>query len=596
MKRLIAILLCASMLLGMTAVAAYADETPDRDDVIFVESTEDLKNLDRDNIPVIEVPGFGETIYRNLHTEDEGDDTTVFGPSMDRLIPALLKYLPGFLTGLMFKNYDLVSENLGPFVLEAFDGLGCNPDGTMKEGTGGKYDNSLGLDENLEPLPPEEPEEAPEPGILETVIGKISAFFNGITAKINEFFAMLSNLVNPPEEPEEPEEDEEEIPDPKYGYRHTFSFYFDWRKDMHTIAGELRDYVERVKKVTGSDQVAITAFSQGNCVVMTYLYEYYYTETDPEVRDDIYAVVFMCGAMNGVSACADPVSGDIKLDGLSLLRFLKSLLGTDSSTLGIYYMLEMLYAVGVFDGLADIVNDYIAAGFDDVIDPYLLETFGGIPGFFAMMSPEKYAQAEEFLFGTPERQEKYAGLLEKNRYYHEEVQPNMGNIIDTLMSEGKNVGIFAEYGYPIAPFTSDNDRMTDASICTADESFGATCAEVDGILGLDYVQAEECACGKNHVSADLQIDASTCLYPDITWFGKNLKHDGAIRFWADLIDLIIYSDEQITVWDYADYPQFMVKYEDSFLVPLTEENATLAVPFEDTLVFGKNRAKGNSIF
>lgn len=585
MKKLISVLLCLSMLLSMTAVAASADETVDRDDIIFVESEEALRKLDRDNIPVVEVPGFGETIYRNLHTEDESDDTTVFGPSMDRLIPALFKYLPGFLTGLVFRNHELVSENLGPFVLEAFDGLGCNPDGTMKEGTDGKYDNRLGLDENLEPLPPEEPEEIPEPGVVDKITDKISSFFD-----------KLSNLVSPPAEPEVPEEEEDAIPEPKYGYRHTFSFHFDWRKDMRTLAGELRDFIERVKKVTGSEQVAVTAFSQGNCIVMSYLYEYYYTETDPDVRDDIYAVVFMCGAMNGVSACADPVSGNIKLDGLSLLRFLKSLLGANSATLGIYYMLEMLYAVGVFDGLAEIVNEYIEAEMDAVIDPYLLETFGGIPGFFAMMSPERYQEAEEFLFATPELQEKYAGLLEKNRYFHNEVQPNMGNIIDTLMSEGRNVGIFAEYGYPIAPFTEDNDRMTDSSICTADESFGATCAEVDGILGPDYVQAKECVCGKNHVSADLQIDASTCAYPDITWFGKNLKHDAAIRFWADLIDLIIYSDEQITVWDYSDYPQFMVKYEDSFLVPLTEENATLAVPFEDTLVFGKNRANGKCIF
>ncbi len=76
----------------------------------------------------------------------------------------------------------------------------------------------------------------------------------------------------------------------------------------------------------------------------------------------------------------------------------------------------------------------------------------------------------------------------------------------------------------------------------------------------------------------------------------NLRHDGASRFRADLIDLIIYSDEQITVWDYEDLPRFMVNYEYSFLVPLTQENSGNTVPFEDTLVFGKNRANGNSIF
>lgn len=589
MKKLISLLLAFSMIIGMTAFSASASKSDDNlPEIIYTQSQLDWRNLNMEEVPVIEVPGFGETIYRNLHTEDESDDTTVFGPDMGLLIPAIFKYVPGFLAGILTRNYELVDRNLGPFLLDVFSDVSCNPDGTMKEGTGGKYDNSLGLDENLEPLPPEEPE-VPD----ETLITKINDFFKGISDKFNAMIDSFKTLFpeNNPETPEPPQD----VVEHKYGYRNSYYFRFDWRKDMHTLAGELHDYIQRVKKVTGSDKVAITAFSQGNCVVMTYLYEYYYTQTDPAVRDDITSVVFICGAMNGVAACADPISGNIGIDSLSLLRFLKTALGSNAATMGLYYMLEMLYAVGVFDWLTDILNEYLDQRLDAAIDPYLLETFGAIPGFFAMMSPERYKEAEEFLFGTPERQEKYAGLLEKNRYYHDEVQTNMQNIIDSMMSEGKNVGIIAEYGYPMAPFTSDNDRMSDFSICTADESFGATVSDVDGILGLDYKQAEECECGKNHVSVDLQVDASTCLYPDITWFGKGLKHDAGSRFWGNLIDLILYSDEQITVWDYEDIPQFMENYNDECLEPLTNDG-TYAVAFEETLIFGRLRANGSSSF
>lgn len=600
MKKIISVILSISLICGMFSIVGFAAEENDSPDIVILQSKEDLKKLNRDDVPVVEVPGFGETIYRNLDTEDESDDTTVFGPSMDVLLPAIFKYVPGFLIGLLTKNFDIVDKNLGPFLLDVFSDVSCKPDGTMKEGTGGKYDNSLGLNENYEPVEPEE-EIPEEPDFFEKVSAEISAFFNkikvffdGITAKINSFFDMLSSLITP-EEPDAPEEEPEEEIIAKYGYKNSFYFRFDWRKDMHTLAGELHDYIQRVKKITGSDKIAITAFSQGNCIVMTYLYEYYFNEEDSAKRDEITGVVFICGAMNGVAACADPVSGNIGIDSLSLLRFLKTALGENSATLGLYYMLEMLYAVGLFDWLADIVNEYLEQRLDAAIDPYLLETFGAIPGFFAMMSPERYKDAEEFLFGTPERQEKYAGLLEKNRYYHDEVQPNMQNIIDTLMSEGKNVGIIAEYGYPMAPFTSNNDRMTDFSICTTDESFGATCSDVDGILGLDYKQAEACECGKNHVSCDLQIDASTCLYPDITWFGKGLKHDAGSRFWGNLVDLILYSDEQITVWDYEELPQFMENYNNECLVPLTNDG-TYAVSFESTLTFGKFRANGGGSF
>lgn len=590
MKKFISVILSISLVFGMFSITGVAAEEGSSPDILFLQSEEDLKNLDRDSVPVVEVPGFGETIYRNLDTEDESDDTTVFGPSMDVLLPALIKYVPGFLAGLVAEDYELIDKNLGPFLLEVFSDVSANPDGTMKEGTGGKYDNSLGLDDDYEPLPEEEPEEPDEnlfSGITE-FFGKITDFFNGIKEKLTSFFDMIGSLVNPEEEPEEPEE--ELIV--KYGYEKSFYFRFDWRKDMHTLAGELHDYIQRVKKVTGSDKVAITAFSQGNCVVMTYLYEYYYTQTDPDVRDDITSVVFICSAMNGVAACADPISGNIGVDSLSLLRFLKCLMGDAPATLGLYYMIEMLYAVGLMDWLVDVLGDYVDSRLEDVIDPYLLQTFCGIPGFFAMMSPERYKEAEELIFSTPELQEKYAEFIEKNRYYHEVIQPNIQNVIDSLMAEGKNVGIIAEYGYPMAPFTIDNDRMSDISILTTDESFGATCSDVDGILGLDYKQAEECECGKNHVSCDLQIDASTCMYPDITWFGKGLKHDSGSRFWGDLIDLILYSDEQVTVWTYEELPQFMENYNNEYLVPLTNDG-TYAVAFEDTLTFGKVRANGN---
>lgn len=523
MKKVISVILAISLLITMTAFSVSAEEVKDRADVIFAESAEDVKSLDKD-IPVVEVPGFGETIYKGLETEDESDDVSVFGPDMSLLMPPLLKYLPGFLLGVVTRNFDLVDNTLGPFVLEVFSDVGCNPDGTIKEGTGIKH----------------------------------------------------INAVEPKDE---------------YGYANSYYFRIDWRKDMHTLAGELNEYIEKVKEVTGNDKIALVAFSQGNCVVSTYLYEYYYTETDPEKRDDIEAVIFMCGAMNGVASCADPISGNISIESLSLLRFIKVALEDMPMLMGLYYMVEMLYAVGLVDWLVDIVNDYLETRLDNAVDPYLLNTFGALPGFYAMMSPERYKEAEEFMFGTPERQEKYAGMIEKNRYYHDEVQANLNNMIDSLLSEGKNVAIVAEWGFPIAPATSDNDRMTDFSICTADESFGATCSDVDGILGIDYKQAEECECGKNHVSADLQIDASTCDYPDITWFAKGLKHDAGSRFWGDLFDLIIYSDEQITVWTYSDYPQFMEEYNDSFLVPLTNDG-TYAVAFEDTLTFGKLRAMG----
>ena len=137
------------------------------------------------------------------------------------------------------------------------------------------------------------------------------------------------------------------------------------------------------------------------------------------------------------------------------------------------------------------------------------------------------------------------------------------------------------------PVTADNDRMADGTIHTESTSFGATCSAVDGTLGDTYVQAVECVCGGNHISPDNQIDASTCKYPDVTWFAKNLKHSAADRYFADMIDLITYSENQVTVWTYPDMPQYMIHQLDLRLVPMNAANAGKVVPFDETTILGK---------
>ena len=173
-----------------------------------------------------------------------------------------------------------------------------------------------------------------------------------------------------------------------------------------------------------------------------------------------------------------------------------------------------------------------------------------------------------------------AELLAKNRYYHDNVQANKDNIIDALLADGKNFAVISEYGHKMLPVTSDNDRMSDGMIGTYSTSFGATCADVDGVFAEDYVQAKECVCGKNHISPDRQIDASTCKYADVTWFAKNLKHKDDDKYFADLIDLVTYSKEQITVHTYSDLPQYMINLDETCLVPLTAENAGEIIPFD----------------
>lgn len=381
-----------------------------------------------------------------------------------------------------------------------------------------------------------------------------------------------------------------------FGYENAYTFVYDWRYDMSTIAAQLDEYIEYIMSITGSDKVVLTSMSMGTAVLMTYLYEYYYTDENYAERNHIEAVVFIAGAMNGVACCGDPFSGNISVDSTSFMRFLSEVMSGNSTTEAIYKLLEFLYVLGAVDPLANYVNNLTQELIEHGFNNCVTDNIATIPGFYALMSQEQYAAARAFIFDTPEKQEKYAEIIRKNDYYHDCVQANGANIIQSLLDNGINTAIIAEYGYSMIPLTSNNDRMTDGTIMTEAESFGATCAEVDGTLGDGYIQAKECACGKNHVSADNQIDASTCAFPDITWFGKYLRHTCADEYIADLVNLIAYSDEQITVWNYSDLPQFMVNLDGDSLAPLTADNAAPIVPYEETVIFGKLKAKIKDAF
>lgn len=358
-----------------------------------------------------------------------------------------------------------------------------------------------------------------------------------------------------------------------YGYENAYCFRYDWRLDMKTIAAELDEYIDFVMNLTGSDKVSLVAMSMGNSVLTTYLYEYYYIDENYSERNHIDSVVFIAGAMNGVVCCEDPFSGNIKVDSASLIRFLSELMEDNEDTKGIYKFLEILYKIGAFEPIIKYVNkltqNLLDNGFNDVV----CDNIATIPGFYALMSQKRYEETREFIFDTAEKKQKYAQIIANSDYYHDYVQANSTKVIASLLDDGINTAIIAEYGCSIIPITSDNSRMADGTILTSAQSFGATCSEVGGSLGNNYKQAKDCKCGKNHVSADNQIDASTCAFPDITWFAKNLRHTNESKYVAQLVDLVAYSEEQVTVNTYEEYPQFLISIDGAALVPLTKENA-----------------------
>ncbi len=334
-------------------------------------------------------------------------------------------------------------------------------------------------------------------------------------------------------------------------------FSYDWRLDMQTLASQLHDFIEYVRESTGSDKVSLVGFSMGTCVTMTYLHEY-----DYEYVED---VVLLAGGFNGVSTCGEPFSGHLGFDAEAMVRFLYTILGEDFGDYILKAVVDAVYQSGVLTNVLDFADELCDAILDDVYEYAFKETFARMPGFWSLIPYDMYDEAKALLIGDNVTDE-YVAMID---YYHYEIQGNNRAIIDGALESGINFAIVAKYGSTVPPCIESINNIGDSVIDTQFESFGATCSTANTTLGADYVQAIDD--GHNHISADNLIDASTCAYPEYTWFIKGLAHaehtDGEIALLKFLMD----SETQPTVHDDAAYSQFLIADGDT-LVPLTQEN------------------------
>lgn len=332
-------------------------------------------------------------------------------------------------------------------------------------------------------------------------------------------------------------------------------YAFDWRLDMQTIASGIHDFIEYVMEVTGAETVSLVGCSMGSCALLSYLKMYDYEYVD--------SAIVLVGAVNGTNCCGEPFAGKIALDSDSLVRYVDSLVGFDLGGVIEYSLLHGINALGIIDPVVKFSNNLIKELSDAVYEKIFAETFGTVPGMWALVPAELYEQARNSSACALSEQ-----MLERTDWYHYEVQNCSAEIMQGCLDRGIHMGIIAKYGYPSIPVIESADAMTDSIVDTSLASFGATCADVDEVFPDDYRQQKEN--GHDCVSPDRLVDSSTCAFCDQTWFIKNTKHADDYGASAQIINYIIDSDVQATVWD-GEFPQYLV-LENGNPVPLTADN------------------------
>lgn len=138
-------------------------------------------------------------------------------------------------------------------------------------------------------------------------------------------------------------------------------------------------------------------------------------------------------------------------------------------------------------------------------------------------------------------------------------------------------------GYAIAPIPVYDNCVdqTDMLIDTKFGSLGATCAPIGETLKADSTN--------KYLSSDLLVDASTCAFPDSTWFVRYQDHNDFCDAYNDFVYYLLTADGQPTVTSNAAFPQFMACDGHKVLVPAG------ALPEADTrpsvIRFGENTYK-----
>ncbi len=350
---------------------------------------------------------------------------------------------------------------------------------------------------------------------------------------------------------------------------HDYWFNYDWRLDPLYTADLFNDFVQAIKQTTNSEKVCIISSCLGTSVVTAYIAKY--------GCDDIHGIAFDGGVSYGSEVISEAISGKFAVNGEAIERVLIDCANYGLFDVGSFVMktIDLATASGLLDGVVGVtkVTLYyrIAKG---VTSALALSTFYTWPSYWAAVTSEDFGAALKYVFG-PEGSEKrteYAGLIEKLVTYDEVVRQHIPEIMQSIKDSGANLAIMAKYGSQMIPVCESANMVSDQIASVYRASFGASTSEVCETLPQKYIDLKtEKGLGK-YISPDKQIDASTCMFPDYTWFVKGASHSNWTSHEMQILYDVVTADTQLTVDDF-DLTQFIVyDTEKDEAYPMDEDN------------------------
>lgn len=337
------------------------------------------------------------------------------------------------------------------------------------------------------------------------------------------------------------------------------NFRYDWRMDPLVVADELAQYIDFVLEYTESEKVAIECHSMGGVIFLAYAAKY--------GLDKIHGAILDSVAVYGESYMSKLFTGNVVMDGEAVYSYLLyAMTGLEQEQL-VDFIFDALFAAGVFDIVEILSEELVRRSIDRAAKECLIPLFGRWLGMWAMIPDDSYEDCIDYVFNTvlADESAEYAELKNRVNAYNSLVRPYREDILDTL-AETDNLMVISRYGFSMAPVTDQWQSMSDGTIDTKYTSFGATAAPYGKQLSDEYVETHK---DLGYLSPDNMVDASTCRYPDITWFIKNRPHSHGTDFMNDLKRAVLFADCSIDIHSYEEFPQYMID-KNGEVLPFTD--------------------------
>ena len=313
-----------------------------------------------------------------------------------------------------------------------------------------------------------------------------------------------------------------------------YSFTFDWRLDPYEHVDSIHQHIKNILAATGESQVSLVSRCLGGALINAYLDVY---GSEKLVKNVVYTETMS----NGADLISKGFSGKLEFDAIAIQRYAGQMLhcgetgfGTGLSVPGlageiVTRTVDLLTQVDVTGTILDDVGELYDRLYKALI-PALFHSLGqgSQPIYWTCVKDEDFDLALDVMFGEKgsESREYYAGLIKKVTNYRERITSKLPELYRTFTEDyGVNIGVVSKYGYINDPVTDGRNDLSDGLVSLKDASFGATTAKAGSTLSDEYIENRIAEGKGKYISFDREVDVSTAVFPDTTWFVKNAHHN-----------------------------------------------------------------------